>query len=382
MVSVNRLYAILVVALLIVSVQGQSESHQENSAMPSTRETAALRGPVRSCTEQSSFLRGSVTDGSFSQFRSEHTTEYDSGGHMVVSRFSNSDGSYWVTRNEYSASGRLLRTGSGIEGKSLTETHYSYDQEGRLQKITTDGRDETPVSFRYDERGRKTKIEISRAEDYRPNTAIGGSPFEAAERAPNLPGGGSATTIYDEQDRPSEVEVRDAGGELVSHAVRTYDAQGHVIEEKLILDNLVSMFSLEAKAKILEEPGFSADQLERELHEQMTKLMGGQSESYSVSYGYDSGGRLIHSSRRIFNQSDEIETTYNEHGDVESEITRSRRSTTENDSTSGGPAYSEVRHSYQYDEYGNWTENAVSHRSSSDTAFQASGLIKRSLMYY
>lgn len=350
--------------------------------MTSNRETAALRGPVRSCTEQSSFPRGSVMDGSASEFRSEHTTEYDPEGHMIVSRFGNSDGSYWVTRNEYTASGRLLRTGSGIEGKALTGTHYSYDEEGRLQKITTDGRNETPVSFRYDERGRKTKTETTLAEDYRPNTASGGSPFEAAERAPNLPGGGSATTIYDEQDRPTEVEVRDASGELVSHAVRTYDAQGHIIEEKLILDNLVSMFSPEAKAKILQESGFSADQLEREVHDQMKKLMGGQSESYSVTYSYDSGGRVIHSSRRIFNQSDEIETTYNEHGDVESEITRSQRFTTENDPSAGGPSYSEVRHTYQYDEHENWTENTASHRSSSDAAFQPSTLIKRSLTYY
>ena len=352
--------------------------------MKSDRVTRGLRGPVRSCTEESSFRHMTDADGIFSEVRSEYTTEYDSDGRMVVTRSHNSDGSQWVTRYEYTASGRLLKTGSGIEGKALTEADYSYDQQGRLQKITTDGKDEAPVCFRYDERGRKTKIEISRAEDYRPNTATGGSPFEAADRSPNLPSGGSATTIYDEQDRPTEVQVRDASGELVSHALRTYDARGHVVEEKQILDNLVSMFPSEVRAKMLDESGLSADQLRQELGAQLTNLMAGQGETYSVSYRYDSGGHLIHTSRRIFNQEDEIETTYNEHGDMESEITRSTRLGAENDSTTAASAasYSEVRYSYQYDQHGNWTEKAVSYRSSSDAALQSSTLIKRSLTYY
>jgi hypothetical protein len=88
----------------------------------------------------------------------------------------------------------------------------------------------------YDAQGRKTKVESSRAADYRPNVAMGGSPFEALDMAPNLPGGGSATTIYDEHDRATRVEVRDAEGTIVNRAERTYDAQGRIIEEKQILD--------------------------------------------------------------------------------------------------------------------------------------------------
>lgn len=383
MVSVKRLRAILVVMLLSLPVLVQSGSHWENAAMISDRERSGLRGPVKSYTEESSFGHMGDGEASFPEVRSEYTTEYDSDGQIVVRRSRNSDGSQWVTRKEYTDSGRLLRTSSGVEGKALAETHYSYDQQGRLQKITTDGRDETPVSFRYDERGRKTKIESSRAEDYRPNTAAGGSPFEAASLAPNLPSGGSATTIYDEQDRPTEVQVRDAGGELVSHALRTYDAQGHVVEEKQILDNLVNTFPPEVQAKVLAESGVSADQLQQEIHAQLAKLMGGRPESYSVSCRYDSGGRLSHTSRRIFNQNDEIETTYNEHGDMESEITRGQRLTAESDSTAAGPPpYSEVRHSNQYDQHGNWTQKAISYRSSSDAAFQPSTVIKRALTYY
>ena len=112
--------------------------------------------------------------------------------------------------------------------------------------------------------------------------------------------------------------------------------------------------------------------------------MSGQPGPYSVRYRYDSGGRLIHTGRRIFNHEDEIDTTYNEHGDTESEITRSTPSDAENEPTAptSPSSYSEARYSYPYDQHGNWTEKTVSYRSGSDAAFQSSTVIKRSLTYY
>jgi hypothetical protein len=350
----------------------------------SDRVQAGLRGPVKSSTEESTYPNMTDAAGKALEVRFEHTTVYDPDGRILSTRSRNTDGSQWVTRYEYSNSGQLLKTASGIEGQALTETTYSYDPRGRLEKITTDSKSETPVFFRYDEHGGKTKVQTSRASDYRPNMATGGSPFEAADMAPNLPDGGTTTTIYDEYDRPTEVRVRDTNGELVNRALRTYDAQGHVSEEKQIYDNLVTMFPPETRQKLLGDSGLSADQLRQELHAQLTKLMKGQAGPYSVSNRYDSGGRLIHTDRRIFNHEDEIVTTYNEHGDTESEITRSTRPEAENEPTAPGPpsSYSETRCSYQYDQHGNWTEKTVSYRPSSEAAFQSSPVIKRSLTYY
>jgi hypothetical protein len=77
----------------------------------------------------------------------------------------------------------MLKIASGVEGKALTETIYSYDQQGRLQSIRDGARPESPATtFSYDEQGRKTKTQISRPEDYRPNTMVYGSPFETAGR--------------------------------------------------------------------------------------------------------------------------------------------------------------------------------------------------------
>jgi len=342
-VSVKRaklvILAVSIFALPVIVAQVRST--QKTGTNMSDRERHGLRGPVKSCTEEST--RPGVTDAdgkTYPEVHLEYTTEYDKDGRILITRSRNSDGSQWVTRYGYDASGRLLKTSSGAEGKALTETTYSYDPQGRPQNISDGNKPDTPVTFRYDERGRKSKVEISRPADYRSDVAVAGSPFEAVDRAPNLPGGGSATTIYDKHDRPTEVQVRDASGELVNRAVRSYDAQGHVIEEKQILDNPGTMFPAEVRAKMLEQSGLSADQLRQELRAQMTKLMAGQSGPYAVSHSYDTHGRVIHTSRRIFDHEDKIDTTYNEQGDTESEITRSTRLAGEAD-----PTYSEVRYS-------------------------------------
>lgn len=377
----RRPIAIVVSMLLsLPMLLGQNRSPEENSASMSDRAQAGLRGPVKSATNESTYPDAS---GKASDARFERTTVYDPDGRLLSTRSLNSDGSHWITRNEYSNSGQLLKSASGTEGQALTETTYSYDSQHRLEKITTAGKSETPILFHYDEQGRKTKIETSRASDYRPDMASGGSPFEAADTAPNLPGGGTATTLYDAHDRPMEVQVRDASGGLVSRAFRTYDTEGRVSEEKQVHDNLVTMFPPQARQKILDESGLSAEQLQQQLHAQLATLMNGRDESYSVSHHYDSGGRLIHTGRRIFNMDEDIDTTYNDHGDKESEITLSTRPPSENASTDvGSRVYSEAHYSYQYDQHGNWTEQTIEYRSSPAAAYQPSVVIKRSLTYY
>jgi hypothetical protein len=70
----------------------------------------------------------------------------------------------------------------------------------------------------------------------------------------------------------------------MKRAVRTYDEEGHILEEKQILDNLETMFPAEVLARIAEQSGASPDQLRQELRAKLTELMGGRSGPYSVSY--------------------------------------------------------------------------------------------------
>jgi len=280
----------------------------------SDRERRGLRGHVKSCLENRTFGMRTAEGKRYPESHSEYTTEFDIEGRISTISYGNSDGSRWVTNFDYDASGRLLKTTSGVESGAMKESTYLYDSMGRLQKVRDETRPNNPLTFTYSEQGRKTKTEISRPEDYQPNTAVAGPLFEAADRAPNLPGGGSATTFYDEHDRATEVEVRDGQGELVSRALRRYDEEGHVVEEQQVLDTPEALFPADVRAKMVEESGVSADELMQELRAQLSKLMSGQSGPHSVSYRYDAQGRLVHTSRRIFNHDDEIDTTYNEAG--------------------------------------------------------------------
>jgi hypothetical protein len=353
----------------------------------SDREKAELRGPVRTCAEETELPGVTTSDGTKIPERKDfHTTEYDVDGRVMVIRSGGSDGSEWEMRYSYDASGHLLKTAAGKKGEPSDETAYSYDRQGRLLNITDSHSPDNPVVFRYDGRGRKTKVQVARPADSRPDSfvMVAGSPFDVAGMAVGLPGGGSATTIYDDYDRPTEVQARDTQGKLVSRTVRTYDAQGRITEEKQIQDNFESMFPAGTFDKILESSGASREDLSKELRERFANLMGGQAGPFSIAYSYDEQGRVKQTRRQIYNQEHAIETTYNEQGDKAAEITQSRQIGSKEGSTPapGLPPYSEAHYSYRYDAYGNWTEETGSYSLSPGGASQSSTVRRRTLTYY
>jgi YD repeat-containing protein len=333
---------------------------------------------VKSCVEQRSYPAANGSAGVSRKY--SYQTEYDLEGRLIETRAQNADGSEWVQRNVYDDSGRLLKTVSGSESGSFAETVYSYDDHGKLLRITNSGSPENPIAFSYDEAGRKTKVQISRSADYRPNVAIAGSPFEAGNASPNLPGGGTTTTIYDDLDRPIEIQTRDSHGELVSRALRSYDHDGHVLDEKQILTSPEMLIPAELRTKVLERSGASIEELRQEL----TRVMGGQAGPTSEHYTYDKNGQIKQTVRRIFNQEETIEATYNGQGDKEKEITRTKQvgGDTENGTAPARQPYSEVRYSYDYDTHGNWTRQTISYRDSEDGTFQQSTETRREISYY
>ena len=351
------------------------ESSEKKATSMSDRERQGLRGLVKTCAEERTYPPFTSSDGSQRPGgKSLNTTEYDVAGRVVSRRWRNPDGSEVVTRHTYDASGHLLKTDSGKDGEPKAETVYSYDEQGRLLNITS-GNTRSPITFRYDERGRKTKVQTTTAADFRPDMAIAGSPFQAADMPPNLPDGGVATTIYDEQDRPTEVQIRDSHGQLLSHAVRIYDQQGRDSEEKQIIDNPEMMIPAELRKQA--EAAGALEQMRAEIN----KFLGGPQGMHSVSYTYDEKGRITHTRRKLFTGPDEIETSYNEYGDQAGEITRRTRDTALGTAPSP-PEYSEVRYAYQYDTHGNWTEQTISYRHSTDGAFQSSTTTRRTLTYH
>jgi hypothetical protein len=109
--------------------------------------------------------------------------------------------------------------------------------------------------------------------------------------------------------------------------------------------------------------------------------MGGHEGANAESYSYDEQGRVKQTRRRIFNQDETIQTTYNEQGDVAVEITQSLPGSNEQEQTL--PAEnSEAHFTYQYDDHGNWTEKITSNSSSPGAPFETTGTIRRTLSYF
>jgi len=346
----------------------------------SEREEDELRGPVKACFEETTYSGSVAADAvPFPDQISWQLAEYDIEG-RVAARFSRALGSPGSeTRHIFDMSGRLLKTTDRQGFEPATECVYSYDNEGRIRNTLNSRSPDNPVTFHYDDDGKRTKMQVSRPGDFRSDLIDRGASFQSFDEAPNFPGGGSAATIYDEHDRPTEIQIRNAQGELLGRVFRTYTGEGYIAEEKQILEDPVTFYPPGRLAKILEIPGVSR----QELREQVTKLMGGWTGPWSVAYCYDAQGRITQTLRRLFTRETTIEVTYNEQGDKASEIMRITRVTDGNEEARRSLFFeSESRFSYSYDGAGNWTQKEVFSRSSPGGTFERSSKSRRSLHYF
>ncbi len=338
----------------------------------SEREQSGLRGPVKSLIEEVTLPAWVAPDGKEATGASARTEmDYDVEGRLIATLFRNADGTVWATRYSYGAAGELLRVSEGSVGAPAVGSVYAYDEQGRLASI--DDGIKPPITFTY-EHGQKIKKQVARAEDYQANVAMSGSPFQAADRPPNLPDGGTAITTYSKDDRPIEVRVLNAQGELVSRVLRSYDAAGRVSEEKQIVEDPLAMFPAELRARIQQ----SSDSAAAEMRKQITALMGGHQGFSSVIYTYDDRGRLKETLRQTFNREDSIVITYNEQGNEASTRTVHAGGTPEQSVPSTN---SEERFSYEYDAHGNWTQKIIT-TLGADGSIASTRNIRRILTYF
>src|ERR1700682_2110341 len=123
----------------------------------SNREAAGLRGPVKTCVEETNFPGMTAPDGTkMPERRDIHTTEYDADGRLLTPRGTNSNGSEWGRTQIYDADGRLSRIISDGVGWPRSESLYSYDEAGRLVTIANGFEEGDRNEFHYDMQGRKT----------------------------------------------------------------------------------------------------------------------------------------------------------------------------------------------------------------------------------
>jgi YD repeat-containing protein len=371
-----------------------TETQDLSSAMRSTpvsdREKAGLRGPARTCVEENNLPDG----GTYST-----ASEYSPDGRLLATRMHNPDGSEWLTTYTYRADGRLAKVVSGKRGEPGSETVYLYNEAGRLLAITNNGGEGGRTDFHYDEQGHKTSIQdfdpkvLERAQ----NSAFSGSPWDAAVGAGiGVPLGGNIAAMYDENDQPTEAQIRDTAGRLVSRFVRKYDGNGRLVEEEPIQENPALLFAERFAAE--RQPQLTAAQLEA-MNAAMKSLLRGRSGT-GTSYIYDEQGRTskIHDRNFVFDkitiiiyndQGDKAEerTTFTENGVIPTGVPHSidehgalvPRQPAVEPQASPVPEQSEVHYEYQYDSHGNWTQQAANHLS----GHVGSSIVRnRKLTYY
>jgi YD repeat-containing protein len=265
-----------------------------------------------------------------------------------------------MSEAEYAQDGRLLVWRGRISGGSRVERVYSYDEAGRLIRITSGGADVSDQLY-YDEQGRKTLV---RTVPPRPDRQSVGTSveimFEATEEGDCLIGGGTVTTRYNEGDQPIESLVRDAHGELLTSIIHNYDAGGRLVHETLVRESVEfpdSMFPEQFRGQMPPE--------HRQIMRAQTKEMLGGHEGFRSterSYVYDDQGRVTMRRMKMGSFREEVTMTYNEHGD--------EAGTVMTHSGSIDPRMEledqrfETRCRYQYDGHGNWTEKTVGGASS------------------
>jgi hypothetical protein len=302
--------------------------------------------------------------------------------------------------NSYDDKGRLLsvtnrsvardatEAGPADANASITETieSYSYDESGRLVEITATGEDGSHSTFEYDGRGGNARGGKTMIRTFAPKkpqdrlVAFAGSPFDIAQDGYGIPDGASVTIIYNDRDVPTEVQIHDSEGHFLSRITRSYNAQGQVNEDKQVIENpefmLRAILPAEARDQLL--PGFG---------EEAKLFFRGKDGFYGTSYTYDSQNRQTQLRRWFGPTREEINTTYNEHGDRAEEQTIRTGYSQPAAAKEGTPGpepqeQSEVRYSYQYDTQGNWTEETANYRSSLDESFKTSNTYRRKLTYY
>jgi YD repeat-containing protein len=371
-----------------------TESPETIDPPMSDREKVGLRGLVRTCFEETTSLPKS------SKYSTTTEYEYSPDGRLLTIRNTNSDGTGWIKTQTYDPDGRLTKTTWGKVGEPGDESLYAYDGIGRLLSITSRPEKSGRIDFQYDEQGRKTSIQSFDPETLlkAQKTVFAVPAWDAALAGGGVPVGGNIITSYNGKDLPTEVQLRDGQGRIVTRIVRTYDANGRIIEEKQIQENpalyFADRFGLEGR------PQPPAAQLEA-MNTAMKQMMGGRNGT-GTAYSYDAQGRVTEKRERNFVFDKVTTTSYNEHGDKSVEVD----ATTDNSSFPFGAAFSvdesgtiipdnrgakppklpdllfdetKVSYAYEYDSYGNWTEQTVSRSSKLG---EASSICHRKLMYY
>jgi YD repeat-containing protein len=352
------------------------EGPETIDATMSDREKAGLRGPVEQCFEETITPPGP----DYPESRFSSTIKYDRVGRILRFNSILTTGVKLTGSYTYDSQGHLQKTISDQPSGPPIETDYTYDEKGRLIGITGSG-EESSV-FQYDDQGRKTRIVRSELKpspsdtDHRPSGMIS---IENDDLYWPPPGGGYVKTLFNERDQPTETQIYGAKGRLTGRMLRRYDAEGRTVESNLVIENVIESI---VPAEDLEQLMADHEAL-KELKKAMQFCSKMQPRN---SYIFDAEGRVAEKHVRFGAYPEMItKITYNDHGDKMEEHTTmfgdmNHALSEEESESSSQESYS--RYSYQYDSFGNWTEQKISYGSGTNGLFKTSAVRHQTITYY
>jgi hypothetical protein len=235
------------------------------------------------------------------------------------------------------------------------------------------------------------------------------SPWHSAALGGGVPKDGNVTTLYDENNQATELQIRGADGAIICRFVRTYNTNGRVTEEKIIWENPAA-YILDDLPQVYRDR-MTPERLNRYIEVESIMLRG--KSQIGAFYTFDEQNRLVKKVERSVQLEKTTTITYNDQGDkVEMRATFADNAaipsaccltidetgipirtdetgtpvpihpdaTPDPSAPNWLPEGYSVRYVYQYDSFGNWVQliRIVSKASQSDE----SGVWNRTLSYY
>jgi hypothetical protein len=288
--------------------------------------------------------------------------EFRPDGKLLVSEMRNPDGSVCRSVNSYDDAGLLTATEFQNGDTSSTSVNF-YDDRGRLIRQVDhapDGSERVGAEYVYAADGSYTRVMYL---PHMEGNVMYCSFIEDIDYSFSAPGTTTMTSAFDRQGRASELLVKDAEGSVVRRLVVTRDEAGRLVKDELFLGDLPL------------EPNIP--------------MFGAGASFITTEYTYDERGRRVDMVRRMFDLSEQRETTqYDDRGNwtkTTSETDHREAQVHDEGAVELGAATvnrQQSRCTHTFDARGNWTERVTSQRYGENPDFTPVSMERREIVYY
>ena len=340
------------------------------------REKAGLRGAVRRVVAET--WRADWQTTVMPEKPVTQETIYLSDGRLQEQSYQAPNGHNSITKYIYDADDRLSEVRWSSPGSEHL-THYAYDQQGRLVRLTAwpAGEQETiQETNSYSADGARTNVHY-----YRHVEAKGGAVgwdlrIEGSELGLGAPNGGSTTTVYDSRGYPVESLAHTDRHGLIVRVKYICDERGHIVEE-------------------MAEPGHDPvgslpDDIPEEARAIFQKVFASYLLQGQATHKYDEVGNRIEMVRDSGPRKETRRTRFNEHGDkileesesVDRHMDFDMQGAEIPETVKTYAQHTIARFEYTYDEHGNWIEQTQWTSAEPGQAEFRSMLVRRTLTYF